>query len=107
MTGTEASAGPGSGCATVPAVLSPKGKPIKRYTMLLRVNKVTNVHDYANANPATGGLRPRIRDRDIFVINTRFEGSTPSEWVQIADALRRRFPCNRIITLNGLAPDPT
>jgi hypothetical protein len=74
---------------------------------MLRVNKLTNVDDYANADPETGGLRPRIRDRDIFVINTRFDGSTPEEWVAIAAALRQSFPCNRIVALNGLSPDPT
>ena len=105
--GPEASAGPSTGCSRPSAALSPKGKPPKRYTMLLRVNKLTNVAEYANADPATGGLRPRIRARDIFVINTRFGGSTPSEWVQIANALRASFPCNRIIALNGLAPDPS
>ena len=107
LTGTKANAGPGAACAETPAGLSPKGKAIKRYTMLLRVNKEKNVEDYANSNPATGGFRSRIRDRDIFVINTRFDGSMPNEWVQIADALRQSFPCNRIIALNGLAPDPT
>jgi hypothetical protein len=107
LAGSEASAGPGSACVAAPSSLSPKGKPPKRYTMLLRVNKLTNVDEYANADPATGGLKPRIRDRDIFVINTRFDGSTPNEWVQIADALRGSFPCNRIVALNGLAPDPT
>ena len=107
LTGTEASAGPGSGCAAKPANLSPKGKVPKRYTMLLRINQLKNVDDYANADPATGGLRPRIRQRDIFVINTRFANSTPTEWVQIANALRTSFPCNRVVALNGLAPDPT
>jgi len=107
LAGAEARAGPGSACPTSLSNLSPKGKPSKRYTMLLRVNKVTNVTEYANSDPATGGLQPRIRTRDIFVINTRFDGSTPAEWVQIADALRASFPCNRIVALNGLAPDPT
>jgi hypothetical protein len=107
LSATDASAGPGSACAKAPSALSPKGSASKRYTMLLRVNKVTNVEEYANADPATGGLRQRIRARDIFVINTRFDGSTPNEWVQIADALRQSFPCNRIVALNGLAPDPT
>jgi hypothetical protein len=107
LAGSSASAGPAAGCAPPLPNLSPKGKPGKRYTMLLRVNKLTNVSEYANADPATGGLKPRIRARDIFLINTRYKGSTPTEWEQIADALRGSFPCNRIVALNGLAPDPT
>jgi hypothetical protein len=103
-----ASAGPGSECVPAPNTLSPKVKSaIKRYTMLLRINKDKNIDAYANPDPTTGGLRKRIRDRDIFVVNTRDEKSTPEDWVALTERLRHEFPCNRIITLNGLAFDPT
>jgi hypothetical protein len=102
-----ASAGPGTGCDPVPHTLSPKLNGPKSYTMLLRINKDKNIDDYANPDSETGGLRERIRDRDIFVINTRDKGSTPEEWVALAERLSLEFPCNRIISLNGLALDPT
>ncbi len=102
----EATAGSKTACPAPPGSLSPKAKGIKRFTMLLRVNKDTNVPDYANADESTGGFRRQLRDRDVFVINTRFDGSTPDEWVAIAKRLRRKFPCNRIIALNGLGADP-
>src|SRR5262245_1688999 len=102
-----ASAGPGGGCDPVPGTLSPKAKGAKGYTMLLRINKEKNIDDYANPDPSTGGLRKRLRDRDIFVINTRDAKSTPEQWVALAERLRHQFPCNRIIALNGLASDPT
>src|SRR4029450_7430306 len=73
-----ASVGPGSECVAAPNTLSPKVKSaIKRYTMLLRINKDKNIDAYANPDPTTGGLRKRIRDGDIFVVNPRDEKSTP------------------------------
>jgi len=105
---TPASAGPGSGCATpMKTVVPAKAKrAVKRYTLLIRINDVKNFSAYNNSNPGTGGLRERLRDRDIFVINTRKKKTTPREWVALADRLRRKFPCNRIIALNGLASNP-
>lgn len=96
-----------NGCPPTLKALSPKAKGFHRYTMLLRVNQLVNVADYANADPATGGFRRQLRARDIFVINTRFKKSDPQEWFAIANALRQSFPCNRIVALNGLRPDPT
>ena len=62
---------------------------------------------YTNFNSATGGLGGYIRPQDIFVINTRFETTTPSVALQLAAALNSAFPCNRIIGLNGLGLNPT
>ena len=87
--------------------LSPKGKAAERYTLLLRVNKASNVDTYASSGVSTGGLRNRIRDRDIFLVNTRFKGATPAENDAIVARLRQRFPCNRIFALNGLGADPS
>lgn len=103
-----ASAGPNRGCATPMKTLVPaKAKrAVKRYTLLLRINDDKNINAYNNSNPATGGLRDRLRDRDIFVINTRKKKTTPAEWVHLANRLRAKFPCNRIVALNGLHSNP-
>jgi hypothetical protein len=90
-----------------PTGLSPSGVPGKRFTMLLRVNQPVNVDDWTNPDETDGGLRDYVRKQDIFVINTRFEDSTPSEWSQMATQLRAAFPCNRIAALNGMGVDPT
>jgi hypothetical protein len=70
--------------------------------MLIRVNKPKNVDAYAALHNANG----QLRTRDIFVINTRFRGSSPKEAREILDKLRANFPCNRIIALNGLGSNP-
>ena len=75
--------------------------------MLIRINQQVNVDTYANFDSATGGLGGRVRPQDIFVINTRFEKSTPALATQLATNLRAAFPCNRIIALNGMSLDPT
>lgn len=93
-----------SNCAPQPAGLSPKGDTSKRFTMLLRVNQQVNVDAYTDFGP--GGLGGRIKPQDIFVINTRYEGSTPGEWSAFASGLRASFPCNRIVALNGMGLDP-
>jgi hypothetical protein len=87
--------------------LSPKGGAAERYTLLLRINKESNVDEYAGSGGSVGGLRNRIRDHDIFVVNTRFKGGTPEEHDAIVARLRQRFPCNRIFALNGLGADPS
>ena len=100
------SASPAAGavCSQVPpAALHAKGQ----FTMMLRVNQMDNVETYVNRDEATGGLGDRIREQDIFVINTRFDGSTPIEQAEMVATLRAAFPCNRIIALNGLGTDPT
>lgn len=74
--------------------------------MMLRVNKPDNVQTYAGPGGAHGGLRARIRSRDIFVVNTRYAGSKRSEWEKIVTGLHESFPCNRIVSLNGLGGRP-
>ena len=90
------------GCAPYPVELSPKGGSAARFTMLIRINKLENVGDYVAFNAARG----QFRERDVFVVNTRFRGSSPTEAEEIVGRLRRFFPCNRIIALNGLGSDP-
>jgi len=98
-----------------PSGLSPQGSGPTRFTMLLRVNTQGNVDDYTSSNPADGGLAGHIRSQDIFVLNTRFLGNqsgteppmTPTVAADLAQQLKARFPCNRIIALNGLSFDPT
>jgi hypothetical protein len=103
-----ASAGPGRGCATpLKTVVPAKTKrAVKRFTLLIRINDDKNINAYNNSNRATGGLRHRLRDRDVFVINTRKKKTTPADWVHLANRLRAKFPCNRIVALNGLHDNP-
>ena len=91
-----------AGCPGNPSHLSPKGGPAARFTMLLRVNKPRNIDQLAQLQADRGQLRAR----DIFVVNTRFGGSSPEKAREIVSRLTRSFPCNRIVTLNGLGSDP-
>ncbi len=99
----------------LPGGLSPNGPGPTRFTMLLRINTQANVDAYTNFNSATGGLGGRVRPQDIFVINTRFLGNASgteppvdqSVAKQLADNLKARFPCNRIVALNGLSFNPS
>ena len=93
-------------CPPQPAGLGNLGAAASRFTMMIRINQQANVNTYVNRNEATGGLGGRVHPQDIFVINTRFAGSTPALWSQLATNLRAAFPCNRIIALNGLTFDP-
>jgi hypothetical protein len=101
------------GCTT-PAGLSPPGPGPTRFTMLLRINTDNNVAAYVNKSSATGGLGGRVRPQDIFVLNTRFLGNesgteppmTPAVAAELATEIRTAFPCNRIISLAGMNPDP-
>lgn len=95
------------GCARPPRGLSPPGPKSVRFTMLIRVNKVGNAQTYASRDRASGGLADRIRPQDVFVVNTRFAGSSPADWSRIVTVLARAFPCNRIVALNGLGADPS
>ncbi|MDP9229028.1 MAG: hypothetical protein M3M99_08215 [Actinomycetota bacterium] len=74
--------------------------------MLIRINQQENLNTYTNPDETTGGLARRIRANDIFVINTRFELSSPTIAAQLATNIRAAFPCNRIIGLNGLSFNP-
>jgi hypothetical protein len=93
------------GCSH-PDQISPGGPLEQRFTMLLRVNQLVNVDAWTSSDETLGGLKDYVRKQDIFVINTRFEGSTPTEWSQMATQLRKAFPCNRIAALNGMGVDP-
>ena len=94
-------------CPPLPPGLSPVGPGPARFTMLIRINQQGNVDTYTNFNEATGGLGGRVRPQDIFVINTRFQTTTPTVASELATDLRAAFPCNRIIALNGMSFDPT
>jgi hypothetical protein len=92
-----------------PFGLSPKGPGPTRFTMLIRINTQGNIDTYTKPQ---FGMGSRLRPQDIFVLNTRFQGSgnfdpmTPTEAASLAAQLRTAFPCNRIIALNGMSYDP-
>ncbi len=104
LTALAPSASPGDppGCPAPPYQLAPKGGRTARFTMLIRVNKPTNVDDYARLQSTYG----QLRSRDVFVVNTRWKGSSPALQDAILTRLRDSFPCNRVIALNGLGADP-
>jgi hypothetical protein len=89
-------------CPAVPKQLAPGIRGADRFTMLLRVNQPQNAAVYASSDEAAGGLAPRIRSNDVFLVNTRFSRGAPTEWSQIVSTLRAAFPCNRIFAINGL-----
>jgi hypothetical protein len=98
-------------CPALPGGLAPKSGPsANRFTMMIRINTQGNVDTYTKPD---GGMGSRIRPQDIFVLNTRFGGSgqfdpmTPSEAANLSAQLHASFPCNRIISLNGMSYDPS
>jgi hypothetical protein len=97
-----AAPGQGDGCPPNPDLLGPKGDAGARFTMMIRVNKPRNVGAYTQLQATYGQLRPR----DIFVVNTRWKGSSPELQGEILGRLASSFPCNRVIALNGLGSDP-
>jgi hypothetical protein len=97
-----ASSGDPPACPAPPYQLAPKGGRAARFTMLIRVNKPRNVDDYAQLQRTYG----QLRSRDVFVVNTRWKGSSPGIQNAILSRLRDSFPCNRVIALNGLGADP-
>ena len=97
-----ASSGDSPTCPSPPYQLAPKGGRAARFTMLIRVNKPSNVGDYARLQSTYG----QLRSRDVFVVNTRWKGSSHALQEQILSRLRDSFPCNRVIALNGLGADP-
>jgi hypothetical protein len=96
-------------CPPAPANLSPFGAAATRFTMMIRINTQGNVDTYTKPQL---GMGDRIRPQDIFVLNTRFQGSgqfspmTPAEAADLASQLHNTFPCNRIVALNGMSYDP-
>ena len=94
-----------------PFGLSPTGPGPTRFTLLIRINTQGNVNTYTKPQQ---GMGDRLRPQDIFVLNTRFLGNgsgtqpsmTPTVAADYASQLRAAFPCNRIITLNGMSYDP-
>jgi len=83
--------------------LYPRAPGTDRFTMVIRINTLKDIEVYANSDEYSGGLKPRIRDRDIFLVNTRFKDTDAATEQTIATRLRKNFPCNRIWALNGLA----
>jgi hypothetical protein len=107
---SDAEAAKASQTCPQPFGLASAGAPAQRFTMMIRINSEGNVDTYTKPN---GGMGNRIQLQDVFVLNTRFTGSgqfpamTPAVAAQLAADLRATFPCNRIITLNGMSYDPT
>lgn len=91
---------PGSttACATLPKGLAPMDGGADAYTMLLRVNTKAQVSEFDS-----GSLSDRILDRDVFVVNTQYKGMDTGEAQDIFAEVKQRFPCNRVIALNGLS----
>src|SRR5262245_38005148 len=103
--GGSASAAPRTAAADgcrVPNALSPPGGRRARFTMLLRIKKPSDVAIYAEPDEGAGGIKGRIAERDVFVINTRRRRATAEKQERMVRRLRARFPCNRIVALNGL-----
>jgi hypothetical protein len=90
-------------CGPELPTLYPLAPGADRFTMVIRINSIEDVNSWSDLAP--GGLKQRVRDRDIFLINTRFNGSTAETEQRIATRLRQNFPCNRIFALNGLSYD--
>lgn len=93
-------------CATDVSTLYPQASGADRFTMVIRINTLNDVKVYSNPDEITGGLKSRIRDRDVFLINTRFKDTDAADEQAMATAIRSAFPCNRIFALNGLSSDP-
>jgi hypothetical protein len=80
--------------------LTPPGRGPNAYTMAIRVNRASDVDQIESS------LGDRILPRDVFVINTEYPNSKPSDWEAALEAVSQKFSCNRIVTLTGLSPDP-
>jgi hypothetical protein len=87
-------------CPALPGSFNNPGQ----LTLMYRINQMDNVSAWADFDP--GDLGRRVQAQDIFVINGRFEQTTPAVAETIAQAIRAAFPCNRIIALNGLSNNP-
>ena len=97
-------------CPAPPFGLAPTGSAGERFTMLIRINTEGNVNTWTKPD---GGMGGRVRPQDIFVLNTRFQGTgqfpsmTTPVAAELAAQLHETFPCNRIIALNGMNYDPS
>jgi hypothetical protein len=80
--------------------LTPPGNGPDAYTMGIRVNQASDVDEIESS------FGDRILPRDVFVINTEFPSSKPSDWEGALERVSEKFRCNRIVTLTGLSPDP-
>src|SRR4051794_15935479 len=80
--------------------LTPPGTGAAAYTMGIRVNRASDIDQIESA------IGDRILPRDVFVINTEYPGSKPSDWDASLERIGDKFGCNRIVTLTGLSPDP-
>lgn len=89
-------------CPGVPPLgLNPQGRGNDAYTMILRVNNEGQVKQFA-ADP----LRSRIRNRDIFLINTEYKKMGTGDGEDLFQKVKSSFPCNRVMALNGLLKVP-
>lgn len=88
-----------NGCAPDLLSVAPQGSEADSFTMGIRVNQTGDVDEISRS------LGDRIETRDIFVVNTTFEGSKPDDWSKVAAEIRDKYPCNRMVALNGLAGD--
>jgi hypothetical protein len=79
--------------------LTPPGNGPAAYTMGIRVNRASDVDEIESS------FGDRILPRDVFVINTEFPNSKPSDWEGALERVGEKFRCNRIVTLTGLSPD--
>ena len=80
--------------------LVPPGGGVNSFTMGIRVNRASDVDDIEST------IGNKILPRDVFVINTEYPHSKPSDWQGALDEVAKKFRCNRIVTLTGLSKDP-
>ncbi|MGH2957472.1 MAG: hypothetical protein ACRDL6_10805 [Solirubrobacterales bacterium] len=91
----------GASCGSTPSpALTPAGSGPDAFTMGIRINQDSDITE------VEGQLEHLILPRDVFVVNTEFEKTTPDKAEELVDSLKDKFPCNRIASLNGLARDP-
>ena len=82
------SRGQSDACQPAPDLLSPKGGAGGRFTMLIRVNKPRNVTAYAQLQSSYG----QLRTRDVFVVNTRFKGTSAGRRTRSSTGSTPRSP---------------
>jgi hypothetical protein len=80
--------------------LTPPGGGVNAFTMGIRINRASDVDQIESA------IGDRILPRDVFVINTEYPHSKPSDWQAALERVSEKFRCNRIVTLTGLSHDP-